>query len=78
MQMELLVNSIAADFTRVASFQITNSVGQPKMRWLGIDEGHHELSHEPDSNEAAYEKLIRSTLGIANKCVFSQTTCGDS
>ncbi len=29
------------------------------MRWLGIDEGHHELSHEPDSNEAAYEKLIK-------------------
>ncbi len=29
------------------------------MRWLGIDEGHHELSHEPDSNETAYEKLIK-------------------
>jgi hypothetical protein len=59
MQMDMLVNSFAADFARVATFQITNSVGQPKMRWLGIDEGHHELSHEPDSNEDAYEKLIR-------------------
>jgi hypothetical protein len=59
MQTELLVSSLAADFTRVATFQITNSVGQPKMRWLGIDEGHHELSHEPDSNEPAYEKLIK-------------------
>ena len=29
------------------------------MRWLGIEEGHHQLSHEPDSNEEAYEKLIR-------------------
>lgn len=59
MQMDMLVNSFAADFARIATFQITNSVGQPKMRWLGIDEGHHELSHEPDTNEDAYEKLIR-------------------
>lgn len=59
MQMDMLVNSFAADFARVGTFQITNSVGQPKMRWLGIDEDHHGLSHEPDSNEDAYEKLIR-------------------
>jgi hypothetical protein len=59
LQMDMLVNSFAADMARVATFQITNSVGQPKMRWLGIEEGHHELSHEPDSNEEAYEKLIR-------------------
>ena len=59
MQMDMLVNSFLADFTRIATFQITRSVGQPRMKWLGIDEGHHELSHEPDSNEDAYEKLIR-------------------
>lgn len=59
MQMDMLVNSFAADMARIATFQITNSVGQPKMRWLGIDEGHHELSHEPDSNADSYEKLIR-------------------
>ena len=59
MQIELLVNSLAADFARTATFQITNSVGQPKMRWLGIKEGHHQLSHEPDSKKDAYEKLIK-------------------
>lgn len=59
LQMDLMVSSFMADFARVATFQITNSVGQPKMRWLDIDEGHHELSHEPDSNEPAYEKLIK-------------------
>ncbi|RUL85263.1 DUF1552 domain-containing protein [Tautonia sociabilis] len=58
-QIDLLVNSFAADFARVATFQITNSVGQPKMRWIGIEEGHHELSHEPDSNEEAVDKLTR-------------------
>ena len=58
MQIDLMVNSFAADFARVATLQYTNSVGGAKMRWLGIDEGHHELSHEPDTNEKAAEKLI--------------------
>jgi hypothetical protein len=29
------------------------------MRWLGIEEGQHDLSHEPDSNAAAQDKLTR-------------------
>ena len=49
MQIDLMVNSFAADFARVATLQYTNSVGEARMRWLGVDEGHHELSHEPDS-----------------------------
>lgn len=59
MQIDMLVNSFLADFARIASLQITNSVGEPKMRWLGIEEGHHTLSHEPDSNSEAFEKLIK-------------------
>lgn len=59
MQMDLLINSFQNDFSRVATFQITNSVGQPKMRWLGIEEGHHELSHEPNENKEAHEKLTK-------------------
>ncbi|MBP3959378.1 DUF1552 domain-containing protein [Gemmata sp. G18] len=58
-QIDLLVNSFAADFARVASYQITNSVGGARMKWLGVDEGHHELSHEPDTNEKAQEKLVK-------------------
>ena len=59
MQIELVVSSLAADFARVTTLQFTNSVGQPHMKWLGIDEGQHELSHEPNSNEAAQEKLTK-------------------
>jgi Protein of unknown function (DUF1552) len=59
MQSDLLVNSLASDFTRVASMQITNSVGNARMKWLDIDDGHHSISHEPDSNEKAYEQLIK-------------------
>ncbi len=59
MQIDLLVNSFANDFARLATLQMTNSVGGAKMRWIGVDEGHHELSHEPDSNEKAVDKLTR-------------------
>ena len=59
MQIDLMVNSFAADFARVATLQYTNSVGGAKMRWLGIDEGHHELSHNPDSDEKSVEKLTK-------------------
>lgn len=59
MQIDLMVQSLAADFSRVATLQLTNSVGQARMKWLGISEGQHELSHEPDSNEEAQDKLTR-------------------
>lgn len=59
MQIELLVNSFAADFTRIATLQYTNSVGVARMKWLDIDEAHHTLSHEPDTNEDAQAKLTK-------------------
>jgi hypothetical protein len=58
LQSDLLVNALANDMTRVASIQFSASVGQARMRWLGIEEGHHSLSHDPDTNEGSYEKLI--------------------
>ena len=59
MQIELMVNSFAGDFARVATLQFTNSVGQAKMHWLGIQEGHHELSHHEDTKTESQEKLTR-------------------
>ncbi len=59
MQIELMVNSFAADFARVATLQFTNSVGGAKMRWLNVDEGHHELSHHEDSKQESQDKLTR-------------------
>jgi hypothetical protein len=59
MQIDLMVNAFAADFARVATLQFTNSVGQARMHWLGVDEGHHELSHLPDSDAKAQDKLTR-------------------
>jgi hypothetical protein len=70
MQIDLLVNSFSADFTRIATLQYTNSVGQARMRWLGVEEGHHELSHEPDSNEAAQSKLTKINTWFAEQLAY--------
>ncbi len=70
MQTDLLVNSLMSDFTRVASMQITNSVGNPRMRWLDIDEGHHTISHEPDSNEEAYEQLVKINTWYSEQVAY--------
>ncbi|MFO0909749.1 MAG: DUF1552 domain-containing protein [Isosphaeraceae bacterium] len=70
MQIDLLVNSFAADFARVATFQYTNSVGMARMRWLGINEGHHELSHHPDSQTESYEKLIKINTWFCEQMAY--------
>ena len=70
LQIDLMVNSFASDFARVATFQITNSVGQAKMRWLDINEGHHEISHSPDSDEKAQEKLTRINKWYAEQLAY--------
>jgi hypothetical protein len=54
----------------VATFQYTNSVGQPRFRWLGIEEGQHDLSHEPDSNKPVQEKLTRITKWYAEQVAY--------
>ena len=67
MQADLLVNAFANDMTRVASLQYTNSVGQARMRWLGIDDGHHSLSHDPDLNTGSQEKLVKINRWFAGE-----------
>ncbi len=67
MQIELLVASLAGDFARVATLQYTNAVGQPRMKWLGIEEGQHDLSHEPNSNASAQEKLTKINAWYAGE-----------
>ena len=59
MQIDLMVNGFVADFARVATLQYTNSVGNARMRWLGVTEGHHELSHNPDTDKSSVEKLTK-------------------
>jgi hypothetical protein len=70
MQIDLLVNAMANDMTRVASLQFTSSVGGAKMRWLGIQEGHHDLSHDPDMNTGSQEKLTKINTWFCQQLAY--------
>jgi hypothetical protein len=59
MNIELMVNSFVNDFSRIATLQYTNSVGGAKMKWIGVNEGHHSLSHSADSKTEDMEKLTK-------------------
>lgn len=70
LQIDILVNSFVNDFARVATLQYSKSVGQAKMNWLDINDAHHTLSHEPDKNKDAYEKLVRINTWFAEELAY--------
>ena len=70
MQIDLMVNSFVNDFARVSTLQYTKSVGQARMNWLDIKDGHHGLSHEPDKNEEAVDKLTRINNWFAGELAY--------
>lgn len=78
MQIDLMVNSFAADFARVATLQYTNSVGGARMRWIGINEGHHELSHNPDSDEKSVEKLTQINKWYCEQLAYLATRLAET
>ncbi|MFK5921174.1 MAG: DUF1552 domain-containing protein [Verrucomicrobiota bacterium] len=70
MQIDLLVNSMANDMTRIATLQYMRSVGQARMHWMDIDDGHHGLSHEPDDNKEAVAKLIKINRWFSTELAY--------
>jgi hypothetical protein len=70
MQIDLLVNALSNDMTRVATLQYMRSVGQAQMRWLGVEEGHHSLSHDPDDNKESYNKLLKINTWFAGELAY--------
>jgi len=69
-QIDLLINSLSVDMARVATLQYMRSVGQARMNWLGVDEGHHGLSHEPDKNQDAQEKLEKINTWFCGEVAY--------
>jgi hypothetical protein len=70
MQIDLLVNGFENDLNRIATLQYTNSVGNARMRWLDVDEGHHGLSHNPDEDKDTQEKLRRINTWYAEQVAY--------
>lgn len=58
LQTDLLVMALACGLTDIASLQMSRAVGNHRHTWLGISQGHHEISHLPDSDSTAVQNLI--------------------
>ena len=69
-QIDLMVNGFANDMMRVATLQFMRSVGQARMRWLDINDGHHSLSHKPDNDQSAYDKLLKINKWFAGELAY--------
>jgi hypothetical protein len=70
MQIDMLVNCFQNDMARVANLQYTNSVGNAKMTWLGVQEGHHTLSHDPDLNLESVAKLTKINVWFCEELAY--------
>ena len=59
-QMDLAVTALACDMTRVATIQMSHTVGPTVFSWLGLSEGHHSLSHIDDSNPIGIDHYVQA------------------
>jgi len=69
LQMDLLVMAMACDVTRVGSLQFEMSVGQTQFTWVdpSINRGHHDMSHDDDSNADTMAKLTKINVWYAQQ-----------
>jgi len=59
LQLEVLAAALACDQVRVATLMFAGGTNNQTFPWLGINEGHHSLSHQGNGNAAAQDKLER-------------------
>ncbi len=70
LQMDLMVQAMACDITRVASLQWTTSVGNTTFSQFGLSEGHHELSHHPTDDQTSQAALIKIDAFYAKQLAY--------
>jgi hypothetical protein len=57
-QLDLAVQAMACDMTRVVSVQLSHTISQTVFTWLGHSEGHHNLSHAADADTSNVAKYV--------------------
>jgi hypothetical protein len=69
LQMDLLVMAMACDLARVGTVQWERSVGDVRFTFVDatITRGHHDMSHDPDTNTATQEMLTKINVFYAQQ-----------
>ena len=56
---DLVVSALSCDLSRVATMMLAPSRSDIFFNFININNSHHELSHDPDSNTASQMKLVQ-------------------
>jgi hypothetical protein len=70
LMLDMAVLALACDTTRVVGVQWSKSVSNTLFSWLGIPEGHHDLSHEGNDNAGAIAKLTQINTWYAQRFAY--------
>ena len=70
LQIDLMVMALACDLTRVASLQWSASVSGTRFSWLGIDAGHHDISHLGDGDAAMVDRMTAINTWYAGEVAY--------
>lgn len=80
LQLELLAAALACDQTRIATFMFSESGSQTVYRWVEPEPGyhpeagHHDISHQGDSDEVAQSELTAMNRWIAEQVAALATS----
>ncbi len=68
-QIDLMTLALACGITNVASLQVSHTISPLVMGWpgLGLGEGHHELSHKSDSDQAGVMNFVKAERWFAEQ-----------
>jgi hypothetical protein len=69
-QTDLLVTALGCGLTRVATLQLSHTVGPHVFSWLGLQEGHHTLSHSDDSNTSGVAQYVTAERWVAEQFAY--------
>ena len=69
-QMDLMITALACGLTKVASIQWAHTVSPHVFSWLGITQGHHDLSHMDDSNTAGVQTFVKAERWYAQQFAY--------
>jgi hypothetical protein len=59
LQIDMAVQALACGLTRVASVQLSHTIGDRVYTWLGVGEGHHSLSHTDDGRADKIAEFVK-------------------
>lgn len=63
--MRLVATALRCDLTRFASFALSNALDNDPLPWLGLGDGHHDLSHRDD-----HDTIVRITRDAMGQAAF--------